>query len=82
MLQNLRLLLQIALRNIFSSFLNVIIGLIILVGTFVFVVGGSMVNSMDESMSRSIISSAAGHAQIYQASSKDAPAIFEGWQIP
>ena len=82
MLKNLRLLLQIALRNIFSSFLNVIIGLIILVGTFVFVVGGSMVNSMDESMSRSIISSAAGHAQIYQASSKDAPAIFEGWQIP
>jgi ABC-type lipoprotein release transport system permease subunit len=76
------LLLQISLRNIFSSFLNVVIGLIILVGTFFFVVGGSLVNSMDESMSRSIIGSIAGNAQVYQASSKDAPSIFEQWQIP
>src|SRR5579872_4937093 len=76
------LLLQISFRNIFSSFLNVVIGLIILVGTFFFVVGGSLVDSMDKSMSRSIIGSVAGNAQVYQASSKDSPAVFEGWQIP
>ena len=76
------LLLQISLRNVFSSFLNVVIGLIILAGTLFFVVGGSLVNSMDKAMSRSIIGSVAGHAQVYQASSKDAPSLFEQWQIP
>src|SRR4051812_30483763 len=76
------LLLQISFRNIFSSFLNVVIGLIVLVGTFFFVVGGSLVDSMDRAMSRSIIGSVAGHAQIYQASSKDSPSLFDNWQIP
>ena len=76
------LLLQTSLRNIFSSFLNVVIGLIILVGTLFFVVGGSLVNSMDKAMSRSIIGSVAGNAQVYQASSKDSPSLFEQWQIP
>ncbi len=76
------LLLQISFRNIFSSFLNVVIGLIILVGTLFFVVGGSLLASIDKGMSRSIIGSIGGDAQVYQASSKDSPAIFEGWQIP
>ena len=76
------LLFQISFRNIFSSFLNVVIGLIILVGTLVFVVGGSLVDSIDKAMSRSIIGSVAGHAQVYQASSKDSPSIFDSWQIP
>lgn len=82
MISGFLLLLKISFRNIFSSFLNVVIGLIILVGTLFFVVGGSLVNSMDKSMSRSIIGSIAGHAQVYQASSKDSPSVFEGWQIP
>ena len=76
------LLLQTSFRNIFSSFLNVVIGLIILFGTFFFVVGGSLLDSMDKAMSRSIIGSIAGNAQVYQASSTDSPALFEGWQIP
>ncbi len=76
------LLLQISFRNIFSHFLNVVIGLIILFGTFFFVVGGSLVDSMDKAMSRSIIGSVAGNAQVFQATSKDAPALFETWQIP
>ena len=78
----LQLLLQTSFRNIFSSFLNVVIGLIILAGTFFFVVGGSLVDSMDKAMSRSIIGSVAGNAQVYQASSQDSPALFESWQIP
>jgi ABC-type lipoprotein release transport system permease subunit len=76
------LLLRISLRNLFSSFLNVIIGLIILAGTLFFVVGGSLIKSMDTAMSKSIIGSVAGHAQIYAASSKDAPAMFDNWQQP
>ncbi len=76
------LLLQTSLRNIFSSFLNVVIGLIILAGTFFFVVGGSLVDSMDKAMSRSIIGSVAGNCQVYEASSQDSPAIFDNWQIP
>lgn len=76
------LLLRISFRNIFSSFLNVIVGLIILAATFFFVVGGSLVNSMDKTMSKSIIDSVAGHAQVYEASSKDKPALFDNWNIP
>src|SRR6185436_9472002 len=76
------LLLQTSLRNVFSSFLNVLIGLIILFGTLFFVVGGSLVDSMDKAMSRSIIGSVAGNAQVYAASSKDSPSLFENWQIP
>lgn len=82
MLQDLRILAQMALRNIFSSFINVIIGLIVLGGTLFFVVGGSLLGSMDESMSRSIIGSAVGHAQIYATSSPGKPSVFEGWEIP
>src|SRR5579859_2088454 len=81
-MSHLLLLLRISFRNIFSHFLNVVIGLILLVGTFFFVVGGSLVNSMDKSMSRSIIGSIAGHVQVYQTSSKDSPSVFEQWQIP
>ena len=76
------LLFRISLRNIFSSFLNVVVGLIILAGTFFFVAGGSLVNSMDQTMSKSIIDSVAGHIQVYEASSKDKPALFDNWQAP
>ncbi len=78
----LQLLFQTSFRNIFSSFLNMVIGFIILAGTFFFVVGGSLVDSMDKAMSRSIIGSVAGNAQVYEASSQDSPALFESWQIP
>ncbi|HUO57307.1 MAG TPA: ABC transporter permease, partial [bacterium] len=76
------LLLRISIRNIFSNFLNVVIGLIILAGTFFFVVGGSLVNSMDKTMSKSIIGSVAGNAQVYEASSEDSPDLFNNWQLP
>jgi ABC-type lipoprotein release transport system permease subunit len=76
------LLWRIALRNIFSSFLNVVIGLIVLAGTLFLVVGGSLVSSVDKSMSQSIIGSVVGHAQVYNAASKDAPAVFDSWNEP
>ena len=81
-MDSLALLLRISLRNLFSSFLNIIIGLIILAGTLFFVVGGSLVKSMDEAMSRSIIGSVAGHIQVYAADSVDKPALFNSYDPP
>jgi len=78
----LRVLFQIAFRNLFSSFLNVIIGGIILVGTFFFVVGSSLLNNMDTAMSRSIIGSIGGHLQVYSDQSKDPITLFDNWQRP
>ena len=69
-------LLQIARRNLFASFLNVIIGVIILGGTFFFVVGSTLLTNIDKSMSQSIIGSISGHLQIYSANSKDTLAIY------
>ncbi len=76
------LLVRIAARNLFSSFLNVVIGGIILVGTMLFVVGGSLLGSIDAAMSRSIVGSMAGHAQVYSDKSKDELALFGNWTSP
>jgi ABC-type lipoprotein release transport system permease subunit len=75
-------LLRIAFRNLFASFLNVVIGIVILVGTFLFVVGGSLLGSVDSSMSRSITGSVAGNIQIYSDKSKDELALYDNWSSP
>ena len=67
----LKLLVQVAFRNLFASWINVIVGAIILFGTLLVVVGGAVVDSLDASMSRSIIGSVAGHIQVYSEKSKD-----------
>ena len=72
----LRILTRIALRNLFATKLNLIIGGIILVGTLLVVVGGALLDSMDQSMSRSIIGSGAGNIQVYSAKSKDPLALY------
>ena len=76
------LLSRIAVRNLFSSFLNLVIGGIILVGTLLFVVGGSLITSIDAAMSKSIIGSIAGHAQVYSGKSKDELSLFGDWAVP
>ena len=70
------ILLRIALRNLFASKLNLVIGGIIFAGTLLVVVGGALLDSMDQSMSRSIIGSVAGHIQVYSAKSKDPIALY------
>ncbi len=57
MLSNFVVLVQIAFRNLFTSWVNLIIGGLILVGTLFVVVGGAMLDSLDSAMSRSIIGS-------------------------
>src|SRR5216684_4015754 len=69
-------LVRLALRNLFATKLNIIIGVIILVGTMLVVVGGALLDSMDASMSKSIIGSAAGHIQVYSAKSKEELALY------
>ncbi len=63
---------QIAFRNLFASRLKtVIVGGIIFFGALLVVAGNSLLDSLDASMSRSVIGSVAGHIQVYNAKSKD-----------
>jgi len=70
------ILFRIAFRNLFRSRINLLIGAVILGGTFLVVVGGALLSSVISSMSRSIIGSVAGHIQVYSAASKDEFAIW------
>src|SRR6185295_11597478 len=63
---------QIAFRNLFASRLKtVIVGGIIFFGALLVVAGNSLLDSLDLSMSRSVIGSVAGHIQVYSSKSKD-----------
>ncbi|HET6148780.1 MAG TPA: FtsX-like permease family protein [Polyangia bacterium] len=63
---------QIAFRNLFASRLKtIIVGGIIFFGALLVVAGNSLLDSLDASMSRSVIGSVAGHIQVYSAQSKD-----------
>jgi ABC-type lipoprotein release transport system permease subunit len=72
------LLVQIALRNLRASPLNLVVGLLILFGTFFFVVLGGLIDSLSGSMSKSVVGSLAGDLQVYSAASKDELALFGG----
>lgn len=76
MLERQGMLLRIAGRNLFRSRINLLIGAVILGGTFLVVVGGALLDSVVSSMSRSIIGSVAGHVQVYSDRSKDEFAIW------
>jgi ABC-type lipoprotein release transport system permease subunit len=63
---------QIAFRNLFASRLKTfIVGGIIFFGALLVVAGNSLLDSLDSSMSRSVIGSVAGHIQVYSSKSKD-----------
>lgn len=81
-MSELLILIQVAVRNLFSSFLNIVIGGIILVGTLLFVIGGSLLNSVDTAMSKSITGSIAGNVQVYSDKSKEDLALFDNWTLP
>ena len=71
-LDTLRVTTQIAFRNLGANRLKtLIVGAIIFFGALLVVVGNSLVDSVDRSMSRSVIGSVAGHIQVYNAQSKD-----------
>jgi ABC-type lipoprotein release transport system permease subunit len=71
------ILLLIAFRNLFASRAkSLIVGGIILFGALLVVVGGSIVDSIDSGMRRSIQGSLAGDLQVYNAKSKDELALY------
>ena len=76
------MLFRLATRNLFANFLNLVIGGIVLVGTLIFVVGGSVLSSVDSAMSKSITGSVAGHLQVYSDKSKDELAVIGYWTKP
>ena len=81
-LDTLKVIVVIAFRNLFASWLKtLIVGGIILFGSALVVVGTSLVDSIDGSMSRSIIGSVAGHIQVYNAKSADELAVMGSFQM-
>jgi ABC-type lipoprotein release transport system permease subunit len=77
-MSRLAMLIQIAWRNLLASPINLIIGGLILAGTFLFVVVGGLLDSLNEAMARSVVGSVAGHIQIYSSKSKDELALYGG----
>jgi ABC-type lipoprotein release transport system permease subunit len=67
----LMILVQIAIRNLFTSTLNLVIGGIILVGTALVVSGGALLDSIDAAMTRSLIGSGTGDLQVYSRQAKE-----------
>lgn len=76
MIDRVVLLVRIAVRNLLASPINLLIGGLILLGTLIFVLLGGMLDSLNQSMQRSVVGSLAGHLQIYSAASKDELALF------
>jgi ABC-type lipoprotein release transport system permease subunit len=78
-LDTMRVSAQIAVRNLGAHRLKTfIVGGIIFFGAFLVVLGNSLVESIDNSMSRSVIGSVAGNIQVYNATSKDQLAVMGG----
>jgi ABC-type lipoprotein release transport system permease subunit len=74
-----RVLLRIAFRNLLASKVRTaIIGLIVLGGSFLVVLGSSLLDSIDKGMRTSIQGSLGGHLQIYDADSEDALELYGG----
>ncbi len=76
MFSNLQVLARIAVANIFSSALNLLVGLVLLFGSALLVVGGAFFSTLDDSLSRSIVDSITGHLQVYASRSKDPLEIY------
>jgi ABC-type lipoprotein release transport system permease subunit len=73
------LLVRLAFRNLFSSFLYVVVGGLVLLGTFLLVTGGALLDSVGSAMGHSIRGSLAGDLQVYSARSRDPLAL---WGAP
>lgn len=76
MIDRVVLLVRMAYRNLLASPINLLIGGLILFGTMVFVLLGGLLDSLNQSMQRSVVGSLAGHIQIYSGSSKDELSLY------
>lgn len=81
-LDTLRVVSQIALRNLFASRLKtLIVGGIIFFGALLVVVGSAVVDSIDRAMTRSVVGSVSGHLQVYSRESKDELEVMGGMAL-
>lgn len=70
---------RIAMRNIrLYKIKSLTIGALICFGTFLIVFGLNLLRNVENSMQESIISSVAGHVQVYAKNAKDSLALFGG----
>jgi hypothetical protein len=78
-IDSLRLLVLLSLRSLVSHRVkSVIVGSLMLFGTFLVVLGTSLLDSVSTSMEKSIVSSLTGHIQVYDADAKDKLQVFGG----
>ena len=71
------ILFRIALRNIFATKARtLVIGFLVLFGTVLVVLGGSLLSTLELSMAKSIIGSVSGHFQVYSKDAKDTLEFF------
>lgn len=74
-----KLLVVLALRSLVSHRIkSLIVGSLMLFGTFLVVLGTSMLDSIEGSMEKSIVSSLTGHVQVYDKDAKDKLQMFGG----
>lgn len=72
-----RLLATLALRSLWShKAKSLIVGSLIFFGALLVVMGTALLDSIEDSMSRSIIQSLAGHIQVYDSEARDPLALF------
>ncbi len=78
----LRMLVVLAFRSLWAHQVkSAIIGFILVGGTFLVVLFGALLSSIEGSMSRSITSSMSGHYQVYDANAEDELALFPGFSF-
>lgn len=77
-----KLLTQLSLRNLYSHWVKtLIVGGIMLFGTFLVVLGTALLDSVQTSMAKSITSSLAGHLQVFDKGARDALELFGGMSM-
>lgn len=75
--RNLVLIAWLAVRNlVLHRVKSFVVGGILFFGTFLLVVGGSVVTTLQGTLERSITSSLAGHIQLYDQDARDTLALF------
>ncbi|MCK6506625.1 FtsX-like permease family protein [Myxococcota bacterium] len=73
----LSLLLTLAARSLWAHKVkSLIVGSILFFGTFLVVLGGALLDTVQDTMARSITSSMAGHLQLYSSDAEDELALF------
>src|SRR5262245_23039726 len=66
-----------SVRHLYSHKVKtLIVGGLMLIGTFLVVLGTALLDSVEASMQKSITSSLAGHLQVYDKNAKDKLALF------